>query len=94
MMMMKNEMMTLSDVRFFHLNTSHAFGETNDSSEPQMRGRDFSGVQLSAMDTAPQHVGEGGGLHGYAGDKHGGPCFIIMGPEIVRPGWCEVGGGL
>lgn len=46
---------------FFHLNASHVFGETNDSSEPQMRGRDFSGVQLSAMDTAPLHIGEGGG---------------------------------
>lgn len=38
----------------------------------------------------PQH--DGGGLRGYARDKHGGPCFLIMGTEIVRPGWCEVEG--
>lgn len=38
----------------------------------------------------PQHVG--GGLCGYAPDKHGGPCFLIMGTEIVRSGWCEVEG--
>lgn len=38
----------------------------------------------------PQHVG--GGLRGYARDKHGGPRFLIMGTEIVRSGWCEVEG--
>lgn len=75
-MVMKNEMIFVVECASFHLNTSHAFG-IKTTAAPLIRA-----VQLSTMETAVNTSVEG--CVDTLEINTGGPCFLIMGTEIVR----------